>query len=350
MRPGLQPQLPADVCAACHQDKNDPDDDGDFEEENGVISEPTYLEWKASRFGDPSSPDYTTCAGCHMPARDDLTSACAVQELSPRPPGQIRSHRIEGTTAAYLENAIHLDAAAEIDDGELAVTVTITNDRTGHHVPTGVTVRNMILRVETLGPDGAPLEQTAGPVIEALGGVGDPEQGYWAGLPGRLYAKVPADEDGAAPVFYTDAASLAEDDRIAAGAADTTSYRFALPPEGGQVRVIARVVYRRAFRALIDAKGWTTDGHGAPLEDVAAPDFGHRMARVELAVDVAEPAGGCGCRGGRGSGAAALVLIATLALARRKGSPSRPRRADHGDRHASAATARRACTGKTRRR
>jgi hypothetical protein len=42
MRASFQPQLVAEVCAACHQDKNDPDEDGDFEEANGVVSEPTY--------------------------------------------------------------------------------------------------------------------------------------------------------------------------------------------------------------------------------------------------------------------------------------------------------------------
>lgn len=68
MRPSFQPQLTAVVCAACHQDKNDPDGDGDFEESDGVISEPTYLEWLASPYGDPVSSLYTTCVECHMPA------------------------------------------------------------------------------------------------------------------------------------------------------------------------------------------------------------------------------------------------------------------------------------------
>ena len=48
MKAAYQPQLSAAVCAACHQDKNDPDEDGDFEEANGVVSEPTYQEWLLS--------------------------------------------------------------------------------------------------------------------------------------------------------------------------------------------------------------------------------------------------------------------------------------------------------------
>ena len=54
-----------------------------------------------------------------------------------------------------------------------------------------------------------------------------------------------------------------------------------MPPGGGTLRVRARLVYRRAFRALVDAKGWTLDGHGNPLEDVAPPYFGHLMEEEE---------------------------------------------------------------------
>ena len=35
MRSSYQPQMTAVICASCHQDKNDPDADGNFEEENG---------------------------------------------------------------------------------------------------------------------------------------------------------------------------------------------------------------------------------------------------------------------------------------------------------------------------
>jgi hypothetical protein len=66
MKAAYQPQLKADVCAACHQDKNDPDEDGDFEEDNGVISEPTYIEWRDSPYSDPANPKHATCVDCHM--------------------------------------------------------------------------------------------------------------------------------------------------------------------------------------------------------------------------------------------------------------------------------------------
>lgn len=329
MRPAYQPQLTADVCAACHQDKNDPDGDGDFEEADGVISEPTYLEWKASPYADPDGGQHRTCVDCHMPPRDDLTSACTVQELAPRPPGQLRSHQIEGTTAAYLEAAITLDVKARAEAGDLVVDAAITNDRTGHHVPTGVTVRNVILLIEAFAPDGTPLDARGDQVIDELGGIGDPARGYWAGRPGKLYAKVPAAAQGNAPTFFTDAVRLASDNRIPAGETDRTQYRFALTTAGA-VRVTARVVYRRAFRKLVDLKGWTTDGHSQPLEDLAAPNFGHLMAHAEVSLDVDPPPAidnGCGCTGGGPAGRVAPLVIVVVGLQARR----RRRRSPHAD-------------------
>ncbi|MFN0152443.1 MAG: T9SS type A sorting domain-containing protein [bacterium] len=293
MRASYQPQLTAAVCAACHQDKNDPDEDGDFEEENGVISEPTYLEWLASPYGDPGSPLYATCAGCHMP-QYGATRVCAV--LNPpleRDPATIRSHRIEGTTAAYLENAVDLTVAAEVVDDSLVVRVSVTNSLTGHHVPTGVTIRNMILLVDAWREEGSsPLTFTGDQTIHALGGVGDPAQGYYAGLPGKLYAKVSQDANGNGPVFFTDAASIQFDNRIPALATDETRFTFDVPVSGGTLHARARLIYRRSFRALVDAKQWTLDGHGNPLEDVSPPHFGHLMEEAADVVAVTAVASG----------------------------------------------------------
>jgi hypothetical protein len=319
MRPSYQPQLAAAVCAACHQDKNDPDDDGDFEEDNGVISEPTYLEWLASSYADPTSPDHATCVDCHMPATDAIAACTVYTPEQPRAPGQVRSHRIEGTTAAFLEAAVSVRIAVDVDGDELAVDVELENDRTGHHVPTGVTVRNMILLVEARrDADGRALVSTGDQVVDDLGGVGDPASGYFAGLPGKLYAKVPVDAAGNGPVFFTDAAALARDNRIAAHAIDRTQHRFAIPPGGGAVTVEARVIYRRAFRAVVDAKGWTTDGHGRPLDDLAPPHFGHVMASARASIDAPAPDGGCGCDGGTSPLAGALTALAGLPLCRKR--------------------------------
>lgn len=288
MRSSYQPQLVAQVCAACHQDKNDPDGDHDFEEDNGVISEPTYLEWLDSPYGDLESPLYTTCVDCHMPPYG-ATRVCSIPPGVDRDPETIRHHRIEGTTAEYLEGSVELDLVCERGTSTVDVQVLISNTGVGHHVPTGVTVRNMILRVEARREsDGAPLALLSGPTVHPLGGVGDPSLGYYAGEPGKLFATVSRDSiTDTSPTFFTDATEVVFDSRIPALATDSSSFVFATSSPDEPIRVRARLIYRRAWRALVDAKGWTEDGHGNPLEDLAPPYYGHLMEEAEWTHDPA---------------------------------------------------------------
>jgi len=277
MEPSYQPQLAAEVCGTCHQDSNDINEDHTF---NGIISEPTFIEWDESPYGDPTSSSFKTCIDCHMPP-SGKTEICTLFPPVVRDSSTVRSHTIEGTTATYLENAVELSMQTELTGTELQVDITIDNSLTGHHVPTGVTVRNMILLVEAWedGEDPIinPLVYTGTETIHDLGGIGDPAQGYYAGLPGKFYAKVNHDASGQGPTFFTDATGILFDNRIPALASDLTSYTFNVPLGTDTVHVRARLIYRRAFRFLVDAKNWSEDGHGNPLEDIAAPNFGHLM-------------------------------------------------------------------------
>ncbi|GAB4386879.1 MAG: hypothetical protein Kow0022_17130 [Phycisphaerales bacterium] len=280
MQPAYQPQLSAEVCAACHQDKNDPDENHTY---TGVTSEPTYIEWLESAYADPNSPSHATCVDCHMPASGQ-TQACVLLDLG-RDPETIRSHDIRGTSPEFLESAVDLDLSAQVVDGELAVHVDLTNTGAGHHVPTGVTIRNMILLVEAWRErDGVELAYTGTQVVHDLGGVGDPAQGYYAGLPGKFFAKVNHNAAGVGPTFFTDAAGIIFDNRIPALASDSSDYTFAVPGGSGDLHVRARLIYRRSFRFLVDAKGWTQDGHGQPLADVTAPHYGQLMEQTDLVV------------------------------------------------------------------
>jgi hypothetical protein len=350
MRAAYNPQLTADVCAACHQDKNDPDQDGDFEEDNGIVSEPTYLEWKASAYAKAGDPKFATCADCHMKPTG-ASQACSTQFPSlQRPATDVRSHTFPGTTPEYLENAVRLDLVAERGPTSVTVDVTLENDRTGHHVPTGVTIRNIILLVEAWNSSGDPLLPTSTQTIHELGGKNaagesEVESGYYAGLPGKLYAKLNADAAGNAPTFFTDATSIVWDNRIPALGKDSTHYMFELAGDEGDVQVRARVIYRRSWRSLVDAKQWTKDGHGNPLEDLAPPHFGHLMASAEKLLpgpassdagsggtsagsSPMSAGGGCGCRTRRPGPdqtlAALLVgVLGTLRIARRRSSKHR---------------------------
>lgn len=293
MRSSYQPQLVAEVCAACHQDKNDPDGNGDFEEPNGVISEPTYLEWLNSDYSDENSPTYANCVDCHMPPSGKDTVCNALFPPLVRDPETIRSHKILGTTPEFLENAVDLVMTVNQSDSTVDVQIDITNSMTGHHVPTGVTIRNMILLVEAWTDGGDPLDDAlislGTQTVHDLGGVGDPAQGYYAEMPGKFFGKVNHDASMSGPTFFTDATGILFDSRIPALATDSTNYSFLAPAEGQTVQVRARLIYRRSFRFLTDAKGWTQDGHGNPLADVIGPDFGHLMESAQDALTVTGP-------------------------------------------------------------
>lgn len=215
--------------------------------------------------------------------------AATVCELLPieRDPNTIRSHRIEGTTPEFLENAVELSVNVERDGGTIGVSVDVTNAFTGHHVPDGVTARNVILLVEAWrDEDERQLAFLGDQTVHELGGVGSPAQGYYAGLPGKLFAFVNHDIDGDGPTFFTEAFGVLFDTRIPALETDQTEYRFAVPAGGGSVQVCARLIYRRSFRALVDAKQWTEDGHGNPLEDILPPHFGHLMEIAGESIDL----------------------------------------------------------------
>ncbi len=105
-----------------------------------------------------------------MPATK-ATTFCNMEPVQ-RPIGTIRSHRIEGTTPQFLENAVELKLDCERSDSLLHVNVKIINSQTGHHVPTGVTVRSMILLIEAEAADSKEqLVFIEGDTIHALGAV-----------------------------------------------------------------------------------------------------------------------------------------------------------------------------------
>lgn len=289
MRGSYQPQLAAEACAVCHQYSNDPDHDNDFNESSSVAAQETYSEWKNSPYGDPQDPLFQSCVDCHMPPFSDVpVEACAAM-FPPllRDPSTVHTHDIRGTSAEFLENSVTMTLAAEQVGDSLVVDVQIVNDQAGHSVPTGVTLRNMILKIEATGPGNQSLSQTAGDTIDPLGGVGDPATGHFAALPGKLFAKVNQDISGNTGVLFTEATSILLDTRIAALATDNTSVTFDISGIDGEVNLAARLIYRRAPRAMVDAKGWSTDGLGQPLADAQAPHFGHLMESSDLIVPVA---------------------------------------------------------------
>ncbi|MFN0059317.1 MAG: carboxypeptidase-like regulatory domain-containing protein [Planctomycetota bacterium] len=283
MRASYQPQITYALCGACHDDNNDHDEDMDWLDPGSVVSQDTYTEWRNSPYGDPGNSLYATCVDCHMPAFSTIPLPICLPVPIDRDPNTVRSHDIRGTSPEYLENAVTMTAGAQQVGNVLEVDVDIVNDLTGHSVPSGVSLRNMILLVEANAAGGGSALAHVGPqVVHSLGGIGNPAQGYYSGLAGKLYANVLGDVAGTPAVLYTEATQTIFDNRIAALATDSTSYSFALLPGVSAVDVRVRLIYRRAFRKDIDSKGWVLDGQGQPLADIAAPHFGHLMEEVTV--------------------------------------------------------------------
>ncbi len=291
MRGSFQPQLAAEACAVCHEYNNDPDHDNDFNEASSIPAQETYSEWLSSPYGDPSDPLYQTCVDCHMtPFASEPVDACSA--LFPpllRDPSTVHGHDIQGTTPIFLENAVTLTLNAIQVGDELQVSAEILNDQTGHAVPSGVTLRNMVLRVIATDSNGTALSQSSGDIINPLGGIGDPAQGFFAGLPGKVFAKINRDASGTENVLFTEADSIVLDNRIAPLASDLTQISFDLSGTVSPVSVEARLIYRRAPRQMVADKNWQTDGLGLPLADIEGPDFGTLMENASTTVEVTPP-------------------------------------------------------------
>ena len=175
-----------------------------------------------------------------------------------RDPATIFSHRMPGAAdEQLLQNAVSMDVKAERQGQHLVVTVTITNDQTGHHVPTDSPLRHLILLIRPVDGQGHLLQQSDGPMVPEWGGVGDPNQGYYAGLPGKAFAKVLEEfwTEISPSGAYWNHTRVLSDNRLAAFAVDTSRYTFVIATDG-QVTVDATLLFRRAFVTLKVQKSW----------------------------------------------------------------------------------------------
>ena len=226
-------------CAPCHQ----------FSMWGTPIYE-SYDEWLSS----PYAPLGVTCQACHMPPNGDVYFALPAVGGLEHPPERIPSHlQLGARDVELLQNTVTMTVSARQTVGRLEVTVSITNTGAGHHVPTDYPGRHMLLVLAATDALGQPLAHLDGEVVPGWGGA-------QAGLPGRAYAKVLRDvATGEAPVVsYWKQTLLVRDNRIPALAGDRSTYTFAVPVTGGPVTVTGELRFRRAFQAVMDAKGWDT--------------------------------------------------------------------------------------------
>jgi hypothetical protein len=144
-----------------------------------------------------------------------------------------------------------MTTTGRLEGNQVLVEVTITNDKTGHHVPTDSPLRHLILVVEATDAASNTLPLSDGPLLPTW-------TGNYAGQPGRAFALILEDEwTGESPTAaFWRPIRLVEDTRLAAMATDVSHYTFAAPANG-PITVEARLIFRRAFQQLMTWKGWT---------------------------------------------------------------------------------------------
>lgn len=235
-------------CAACHF--------GSFWDTTVYNS---YGEWLDSSYSDPTEGQ--TCQDCHMSVVDYNYFVYPEQGGLIRNTGNIYSHLMPGAMdEELLQNAVNLEVEATREEGEIQVQVKLTNEFTGHDVPTDFPLRQMILLVQVKDVYGTPLDMLGGEIIPDYGGIGSPEDGYYAGLPGKIYMKVLQETwtqvypSGA----YWKPTTILSDNRLSAFETDTIEFIFS-DEQGGEVTVDVRVIYRRATKELMDQKSWDTE-------------------------------------------------------------------------------------------
>ena len=240
-------QTQSQFCAPCHY--------GVFWD---VLVYDSFGEWMRSPYSDAENGQ--TCQDCHMPRLGGNHFALPEQGGLERDPSTIFSHRMPGSSDPdLLQNAVSMDVNAALVGSILQVQVTLTNDQTGHHVPTDSPLRHLILLVNAEAASGKPLTQRDGPRLPDWVGIGDQREGYYAGLPGTVYAKVLAEQwtNTSPSAAYWNPTYLVSDNRLAPFSSDDTNYSFdAL--NRSPVRIHVRLLYRRAFIELAQQKGWGT--------------------------------------------------------------------------------------------
>jgi len=225
-----------------------------------------------SEFQEWNDSSYKTrnihCQNCHMPSlRTSPRFALQEEGGVARNPETIPSHFHLGVqNEAFMKEAIELTSQTQATGDVLELKVTVRNVKAGHHYPTGSPMRNMILLVGVRDENGHVPDMLQGGTVPVWGGVGAPEEGNYAGLPGKGFAKVLRDA-----ILYPDRQQrhfayqypaphwrptvIESDSRIPADGVDESRYRFQLSESlSWPVTVTVRLIYRRSYKQWMDAK------------------------------------------------------------------------------------------------
>jgi hypothetical protein len=115
-----------------------------------------------------------------------------------------------------------------------------------------------MLIIRAHGSNASELSLKAGPILPEWCGSGDPANGNYAGLPGKVYVKMLEEKwTGVSPTAaYWNPTRVVMDTRLGPFKSDVGEFLF-VAPDSGEIRIKAILLYRRAYKKLMDLKGWS---------------------------------------------------------------------------------------------
>ena len=176
-----------------------------------------------------------------------------------RSPQDIRPHHFDGGTKTQLKTALAMEVEGEITGKILDVNVYITNTNGGHWVPTGETMRSVMLVLNVSDSNGKPLKMIKGDTLPPWAGEGVLAQGNYAGVPGAMFARVLKDGEGNLNVPFWQATGIASDTRIRPKTTVTLKFQFALTDPEDEPTAEADLIYRPVIKPLALKKQWAAE-------------------------------------------------------------------------------------------
>jgi hypothetical protein len=229
----------------------------------------TYQEWKQWQDQLPAGDANKgkKCQDCHMSWRKEMLpydnyvvdSNARNMWGNFRSPKNIRPHHFDGGTETQLKTALDLELEGEVSDNKLTITAFITNTNGGHWVPTGETLRSVMLLLKATDSSGKPLKMIKGGILPDWTGKGNVKSGNYAGLPGAVFARVLGDNEGNLNVPFWKATRIVSDTRIRPKKTVTLKFEFLVEDPDDEPTAEASLIYRPAFRSLAKIKSWDAE-------------------------------------------------------------------------------------------
>jgi hypothetical protein len=243
-------------CAACHYAKF-----------ANTLIYGSYKEWLDSGYSKPGTSSYRTCQDCHMTGEANIgntppteRAACSgtnrdLQNFN----HNMMNYGQDPENASrkiplLVKDAAQIRLEPVLTGGQIQIKVTVQSVGVGHKFPTDSPLRHLFLVIKAEDWRGNLLTQSGGPMIPVWAA---PD---YAGYAGQIFANILKDKDtNLAPSFAywnpVETAWQGADTRLVPGVPVQSIYAFAAPYDRW-ARITARLIYRRAFKNVVDQKDW----------------------------------------------------------------------------------------------